>query len=174
MRSHLDSLGWKIVLPALAAAVLVLIGTMVAIADQVAGKSDKSGSDQKLADTKVTVAGVKVAIDPKTGRLRPPTPEESRALGEALRQRFTTPSQPLQAIQAENGALALELPEEFDETAIFRTYDDGTQAIECMSAAEAATIIAEESAVITLPANGQRPGANRTRRVTPTTITEKE
>ena len=173
MRSHLDSLGWKIVLPLLAAAVLVLIGTMVAIADQDAGK-DKSRSDQKLADTHVTVGGVKVAIDPKTGRLRPPTPEESRALGEALRQRFTTPSQPLQAIQAENGALALELPEEFDETAIFRTYDDGTEAIECMSASEAAGIIAEESAVITLPGTQQRPGANRTRRVTPTTITEKE
>ena len=173
MRSHLDSLGWKIVLPLLAAAVLVLIGTMVAIAEQNAGK-DKSTSDQKLADTKVTVAGVKVAIDPKTGRLRPPTPEESRALGEALRQRFSTPSQPLQAIQAENGALALELPEEFDETAVFRTHEDGTQAIECMSASEAARVVGEESSVITLPANEQRPGATRVRRVTPQTIKEKE
>jgi hypothetical protein len=125
---------------------------MAAIADQDAGKPDPSRrATPQVSDLKVNVAGMQVAIDPKTGRLRPPTPEESRALAQALRQQFTTPSQPLQVIQAENGALAVELPEEFMETAVFRIHEDGTQTIDCMSAAEAERLMSQESSMIGLP-----------------------
>ena len=157
MRSHPDSLRWKIVLPALAAVSLLVVGTMAAIADQDAGKSDSSRrATPQVADVKVKVAGMQISIDPKTGRMRPPTPEESRAIGEALRQQFGTPSQPLQVIQAENGALAVELPEEFMETAVFRIHEDGTQSIDCMSANEAANLMSEESSVIRLPESGRQ------------------
>ena len=141
---------------------------------QVTSMHFKARAGGKLADVKVNVAGVQVAIDPKTGRLRPPTPEESRALAQALKQQFVTPSQPLQVIQAENGALALELPEDFMETAILRAHEDGTESIECMSPAEAARIIEEGSAVIMLPGNEQPQGATRARRVTPQAKAEKE
>lgn len=163
MRSHLGTKRWKIVLPALAAVILLVAGTMAAIADQDTGKSDTSRrATPQVTDLKVNVAGMQVAIDPKTGRLRTPTAEESRALAQALRQQFATPSQPLQVIQAENGALAVELPEDFMETIVFRTHADGTQTIDCMSAAEAERLMAEEAAVIRLPESGRQDAA-RTR-----------
>jgi hypothetical protein len=111
----------------------------------------------------VPVAGMQVAIDPKTGRLRPPTQEESRALAQALRQQFRTPSSPLEVIQAENGALAVELPEDFMETIVLRTHEDGTESIDCMSPTEAARIIAESSS-LQLPENSSRPATVRGRR----------
>lgn len=36
----------------------------------------------------VTVAGMQVSIDPKTGRLRPPTPAEAKALAAAFQKAF--------------------------------------------------------------------------------------
>lgn len=171
MRTQLDSSRWRIALPWLAAVSLCLLGTMVALADQDAGKSDKSRP--ALGDIQVPVAGMQVAIDPKTGRLRPPTQEESRALAQALRQQFRTPSAPLEVIQAENGALAVELPEDFMETIVLRTHADGTESIDCMSPTEAARIIAESSA-LQLPENSSRPAAVRGRRTTNQSKNEKE
>ncbi len=174
MRTQLDSSRRRIALPWLAAASLCLLGTVVALADQDAGKSDKSRQPAPgLGDIQVPVAGMQVAIDPKTGRLRPPTQEESRALAQALRQQFRTPSAPLEVIQAENGALAVLLPEDFMETIILRTHEDGTESIDCMSATEAARIIAESSS-LQLPENSSRPAAVRGRRTTNQSKNEKE
>jgi hypothetical protein len=119
---------------------------MAAVAAQRAGEPDRAASAGTPApDLKVNVAGMQVAIDPKTGRLRPPTAEESRALAEALRQQFAAPTRPLEVIRAANGALAMELPEDYMETAIIRIAPDGTRSIECVSPAEAERIISEEA-----------------------------
>lgn len=174
MRSHLDTKRWKLALPALAAIALLVVGTMAAIADQETGKSGTSRrATPQVTDLQVNVAGMQVAIDPKTGRLRPPTPEESRALAQALRQQFTTPNQPLQVIQAENGALAVELPEDMMETVVLRTHEDGTQTIDCMSAAEAERLMAAEAAVIRLP-DPSRQDAARNRQAKKQPKAEKE
>ncbi len=174
MRTQLDSSRWRTALPWLAAASLCLLGTMVALADQDAGQSDKSRrTAPALGDLQVPIAGMQVAVDPKTGRLRPPTPEQSRALAQALRQQFRTPSTPLEVIQAENGALAVELPEDFMETILLRTHEDGTESIDCMSATEAARIIAE-SAALQMPENSSRSSAVRGRRATHQSKNEKE
>ena len=174
MRTQLDSSRWRKTLPWLAAVCLCLLGTMVALADQNATKSDPSRrTAPAVGDLQVPVAGMQVAIDPKTGRLRPLTQEQSRALAEALRQRFRTPSSPLEVIQAENGAVAVQLPEDFDETVLLRTHEDGTETLDCMSATEAARIIAESSA-LQLPENSSRPAATRGRRAPQQSKSEKE
>jgi hypothetical protein len=127
---------------------------MLALAES-APKSDKPAP--QVGDIKVNVGGMQVSIDPATGRLRPPTLEESRALARALQQQFTAPSQPLQVIHAANGAVAVELPEETMETVLLRNHADGTQTIECMSAAEAARILEGEAAAVAPPvANSHR------------------
>lgn len=141
---------------------------MVALADNAQNSNREA---PKVADTKVNVAGMQVSIDPATGRLRPPTLEESRALARALRQQFGVPAEPLQVIQATNGAVAVELPEETMETAIVRTHPDGTQTIECMSAAEAARIMEGDASLVAPPAQGDPqqivPARRSTRRAAP-------
>jgi hypothetical protein len=125
----------------LAAGVLLVLGTMAAIAAQGAsGAGNPADAGTKPADLRVTVAGMQVAVDPQTGKLRPPTAEESRALAQALRQEFVQPSAPLQVVRAANGAEMVELPEDFMETAVLLIAQDGTRQIQCMSAEEAQRI----------------------------------
>lgn len=132
---------WRVVGLVLAAGVLLFLGTMAAIAAKgITQSGNAGGAAAAPGDLKVTVAGMQVAVDPTTGRLRPPTAEESRALAQALRQEFAQPSAPLQVVKAANGAEMVELSEDFMETAVLMIAQDGTQKIECMSAADAQRI----------------------------------
>jgi hypothetical protein len=144
MKAELRTSRWKVLGFLAAAVALTLAGTLAAIAAQGTSGSEKAREAAAPPDLKVNVAGMQVAIDPATGKLRPPTAEESRALAEALHQQFAPSSRPLTVIQAANGALALELTEDYMETALLRIHPDGSTTIDCMSPAEAERIIGEE------------------------------
>jgi hypothetical protein len=140
MRTHHTQGARKTSITATLALVVLGLG-MAALAAPRATKQDKLAKP----DVKVVVSGVQLRADPKTGDIRPPTREESLALGAALHQQFARSSRPMQVIQAENGAVAMELSEDYMETAILRASPDGAPSIDCVSASEAARIMNEES-----------------------------
>ena len=61
----------------------------------------------------ITVGGQTVSIDPRTGRLRPPTTEEARAIAQALLRDYDRSIGRLNVLQHDDGMLSVELPESY-------------------------------------------------------------
>ncbi len=84
-------------------------------------------SDKKSVP--VTFAGMKVAIDPETGKLRPPTPEEAQALSQAMDARFRTA--PLREVKKADGTVMMDLQGQFLEASVVTRNADGTFTHRC-------------------------------------------
>lgn len=82
-------------------------------------------------DLKVTVAGQVVSIDPTTGRLRQPTPQQRQSLLETLRKIGDPPAEPV-VVTHPNGMLSVEVPESYEEATIARLNPDGSLSFDCV------------------------------------------
>src|SRR6266511_215514 len=82
-------------------------------------KAQRSASDTSAArpaadtvcpaDDRFARAGFRAFIDPQTGQLRPPTPEEAQALSRAARAEFAQPAESLQAVVHPDGMVSVDL-----------------------------------------------------------------
>lgn len=99
-----------------------------------------SASEVGSTDLPVNVEGVMVRIDAATGRLQPPTPQEVKALREALARLLAT--KPLQSAQAPtvqlDGTVRAEVPPSLHEVSIFRIGPEGGLTSSCVHGLEKA------------------------------------
>lgn len=113
---------------------ILLLGIGVHAAQENKTKSTKDAATKTAPKAKKTTAkkaatteksstqsGAVVAVDPTTRQVRPPTPEEIRALG----QRGAQPQRPPQLMQGRGGAVGVALGEEFQTYTIVTKTPDG-------------------------------------------------
>lgn len=117
------------------------VATAAAAADTQA--PDAAPADPTAAETATAVdfSGMIVHIDPKTGRMRPPTPEETAELSRALARRMEISSASAAAHSEEhlaNGAVMIELDPAFHDFTVGRRAADGTLVTDCVHGAEIA------------------------------------
>jgi hypothetical protein len=115
----------KTLLRPLALATLVIAFTAGAFAQNAA----KGSGDTGVA----VVAGQKVAIDPQTGRLRQPTPEESRRLAAAMKGMINRSTEGLAVKQHANGMQSVDLQGRFQSLAVAKKTADGTVTERCVT-----------------------------------------
>ena len=121
----------------LAAAVLSLALTAAAWAGP--GRAPAQQSTEAPRIEADGAAGVQVAIDPQTGKIRQPTPEERRALDEGFRSMFgKSLTSTAQSVTWPDGTAALEVGEEFTNVWVARINPDGSVSHACVDSAEAA------------------------------------
>ena len=77
-------------------------------------------------DAVVEIAGQQVHIDPQTGRLRQPTPQEAAALAASLEQQFGKNVDGITVTYLPNGAVAAKLDDSFMEAITVTRGADGT------------------------------------------------
>ncbi len=115
---------------------LITVGTSIAILSSwvsVAAQSNPPAPPKEEQKIKVIVpaedvpvpAGQKVAIDPQTGKIRPLTPEEARALAEA-RKKPEGESRELIVTYYTNGMVTVELTEDYLDAVVAKVNPDGT------------------------------------------------
>jgi hypothetical protein len=80
----------------------------------------------------VGMAGQKVHIDPHTGKIKDPDPEDDKALSDTFRQTLK-PAAPLQPVRLPNGALMVDLQEQVMDSTVVRRGPDGRLTMECIS-----------------------------------------
>jgi hypothetical protein len=85
----------------------------------------------------VPVAGVMVSVDPQTGQIRQPSPEEIKALTEGLQKQFGSPT-PVKVVEYPNGMVSVELPDDYMQYTVLQVNPDGTRTVECVTGATAA------------------------------------
>ena len=104
-------------------------------AKKAAPKAQKTTAKKaQAADKQTTQSGVVVAVDPVTRQIRPPTPEERRALG----QRGARPNVPLPETQGPGGAVNVELGPEFQTYTVVTRTPDGKVRMEEVNGEKAA------------------------------------
>ena len=95
--------------------------------------ASKSSTPVRQSDTQtVVVAGRKVAIDRKTGKLRQPTPAESRALGNALKHLVNRSTEGLNVVERSNGTKSVDLQGRFQSATVVTRNADGTISEKCV------------------------------------------
>jgi hypothetical protein len=103
------------------------------------------GTDQHAAGTTRMVGGVQVTIDPTTGRMQPPTAEESAKLAAALQTMLSHDSDGLEPVQLPDGTIIIDLQDTFQEAVMASVSAKGKVTLRCVSdGAQAARILAGE------------------------------
>jgi hypothetical protein len=107
--------------------------------------------DQKSASPANTegaarAPGQQAANDDQTGKLRQPTSEDLQELAEALQKFANRPIENLKATYHANGAISVELTEEFMEVSVIQLNPDGTTSVYCVTGMKAATKMVEANA----------------------------
>jgi hypothetical protein len=97
--------------------------------------TDESGDGSMVT---LGAVGLKVAIDPETGRLRKLTSEESRGLGLGLQKMLSRSTEGLQPVYRGNGMVSLDLQGRFMSVSVARISDDGHLETDCVYGLEAA------------------------------------
>ena len=85
-------------------------------------------------------AGVRAFIDPVTGQLREPTPEEAAALTRFMVRALTLPTAP-QVVRHPNGMLSAQLGEEYMNDVVVRRNPDGTLSWACVPGSLSETVL---------------------------------
>jgi hypothetical protein len=122
--------GRTLLLGVMVFALLLTASTLAA-----AQKSAKTKSDHY---TNVPFAGQTVAVDPQTGKLRPPTPEEARQLGMALKNYLNRSSQGLTVKTHPNGAQSVDLQGRFQSVSLAKINPDGSASEKCVTSMQEA------------------------------------
>jgi hypothetical protein len=92
------------------------------------------------------VAGMQVAIDPHTGRLRQPTPAERQALAKALGRSLNRSTEGLTVTRFPNGMQKVDLQGRFQNTSVATVDEHGRVSHRCITTeAEAKRIMASPS-----------------------------
>jgi hypothetical protein len=90
----------------------------------------------KDAKKEVTLEGLRVAIDPKTGELRPLTPAETRKLQDAMRKRFA--ARDVELTQRSDGALSSVVAPNLLSFSVARVGAEGKVERSCVAGADEA------------------------------------
>jgi hypothetical protein len=99
------------------------------------------------ADDNESLNAVKAFIDPATGELRAPTPEDEAALARALAPAAVRRAQAARQVQAlPNGILAVEVGDDLMMDAVVRTAPDGTLVYSCTPRPETPRALTREIA----------------------------
>ena len=108
---------------------LALAGLLLALAAGAFAQSAAKGA----GDTGTAVAGQKVAKDAQTGRLRAPTPTESRRLSAAMQRMVNRSTTGLTVVQHPNGMKSVNLQDRFQSIAVAKKDADGSAAERCVT-----------------------------------------
>ena len=134
-----------------AAFATLVLGCGAAFANHAADSSAEPAAASTAADaargTPVTVAGLRVFIDPETGRLRPPTEAEAAALAKAVTAGYAdkrTENGP--AVHHADGSVSMRLGTRHLLHNMARVDADGDVETFCVQGAEAASRVLAESA----------------------------
>lgn len=100
---------------------------------------------QQGTPSAVQASGLTVTVDPKTKQIRPPTPEETKALFDAQAVKTSVDGAGLQVYQYPNGMKAVVLPESYMETVRAAANPDGTRSFQCVSDKDAAATVAPKA-----------------------------
>ena len=119
-------------------AFLLAVGTLAA--------AQKPGNKNSEHYTNVPFAGQTVAVDPQTGKLRPPTPEEARQLAMALRNYLNRSSQGLTVKTHLNGAQSVDLQGRFQSVSLAKINPDGSASEKCVTSMQQAEQFLNSSA----------------------------
>lgn len=91
----------------------------------------------------VVVAGQQVAIDRQTGKLRQPSPEESRALAEALKESFSRSVAGLDVFHYPDGSVSILVDGRFESASLAKVNSDGSVSTACVDNVTAAETFLE-------------------------------
>ncbi len=132
--------------PLLAVALVLALTGPAFAAEPVAESMDAESAANEPTRTyePMQVLGMQVHIDPKTGELRTPTPEEAAALSAQLHQMFGAPeaAQP-KVVEHANGMLSAEVDFSMMDFSVARIAADGSPVFDCVDGAQAAAALAE-------------------------------
>jgi hypothetical protein len=103
-------------------------------------KKSKKSAPVTTQEVRAGASGQQAAIDPQTGTLREPTPEEARRLSESTKA-LLKPSKEPRAVQYPDGTISLETTEEQLDFTVVKVNPDGTLSMECVKGANAANAI---------------------------------
>ena len=122
---------------------LALLMAAFAVPALAAGEAETGPAEAPAADAAVdadgylpvTVAGMQVSIDPKTGQLRAPTAAERRALAEAFQNAFSADRLARKSVvhRDANGMLSMQLGLEHLDSYVVEVLPDGSVATRCES-----------------------------------------
>ncbi len=103
-------------------------------------------SDDASRGTAVTVAGLRVFIDPETGRLRPPTDAEAAALSRAMVRAYADrPTENAPAVHHADGSVTMQLGTRHLMHNMARLNADGEVETFCVQGADAAAEVLAET-----------------------------
>ncbi|HKA37782.1 MAG TPA: hypothetical protein VKH43_13245 [Thermoanaerobaculia bacterium] len=86
-------------------------------------------ADDKLA----AMPGLRAFIDPQTGQLRPPTPEEEQTFTAALRPQAAREREALEIVVHDDGMVSMDLKGQFLQSVVVRKAPDGSLSMGCVS-----------------------------------------
>jgi hypothetical protein len=93
-------------------------------------KGQKAGNQKQITRS---IAGQTVAIDPSTGRLQQPTPQEAQNLAAGLQEILSQSAEGLEIVQHPNGMMSVDLEDRFQDVAVAKVNPDGSVALGCVS-----------------------------------------
>jgi hypothetical protein len=88
------------------------------------------------ADDSAVGPGLRAFLDPQTGQLREPTPEEARALAAAARIEVARAIESLEAVVHPDGMISLDLKGLFDQNLVVVRGPDGSLSMRCVEGPE--------------------------------------
>ncbi len=121
------------------AVVVVLTFSLQGLVHAAAAKEDaakQTDMAQKPAGPREisrSVAGVIVTIDPATGKLKRPTPEEARQLAAGFEEMVSQSAEGLVVVHHFNGMMSVNLEDRFQNVSVARVNPDGSIALGCVS-----------------------------------------
>ncbi len=142
----------------------VLLFAALAAAAASAGAAEKRVGDAGKqpvpeacpADDQFARAGLRAFIDPQTGQLREPSPEETRALARAAREEFVRAMESLEAVVHADGMISLDLKGLFMQDVVVVKRPDGSLSAQCVPDSERATVTAAPAPAKPAPALEER------------------
>jgi hypothetical protein len=93
------------------------------------------------ADDSAAPAGLRAFIDPQTGQLREPTPEEAQALARAAHEQFARELESLEAVVHPDGMISLDLKGLFMQDLVVTRGVDGRLSMQCVPNSDGSTSV---------------------------------
>ncbi len=109
-------------------------------------KPTPTATDKKTPPVTRTIGGATVAVDPATGRLVPPTPEEMAKLTAALYKMVSREADDLVIITREDGSMYAALDDSYNEVAMATRDAKGNLRLHCIDTPDQAKRVLEGKA----------------------------
>lgn len=126
----------------------LFIAALAAVAAPAGGAEKRAADPGKKpvpeacpADDRVAASpGLRAFIDPQTGQLREPTPEEAQAFARAARQELVRELEALEAVVHPDGMISLDLKGQFMQDVVVVKRPDGSLSMQCVPDSEGARV----------------------------------